>query len=119
MKRLALAALLAVTINAQAADDWSTTDKALAASAMTAYALDWAQTRDIANHPDLYETNPLLGRHPSNGKINIHFIGTGLITLGIAHVLPSTYRKLFLTGVVVVEARFISHNAHLGLKVRF
>ena len=119
MKRLALAALLAVAINAQAADEWTTADKSLAAGVITAYALDWAQTRDISNHHDLRETNPLLGEHPGYAKINNYFVATGLVTLGIAHILPSKYRKIFLTSVVVVEVGFIANNAHLGLKMRF
>ncbi|MGZ3159365.1 MAG: hypothetical protein ACXU7H_09790, partial [Burkholderiaceae bacterium] len=64
----------------------------------TTFALDAAQTFDIKNHPDLYEKNPLLGRHPSDLKIGAYFIGAGFAHNAITKELPTEYRATWQYG---------------------
>ena len=81
--------------------------------------VDWHQTREIAAHPcAYYETNGLMGRHPDAGMVNRHFIETEALVLGSAYLLPE-YRTTILGASAAVEAGFVAHNYHIGLKVSF
>ena len=100
--------------------DWEQTDTVLLATALTASALDWAQTRYIARHPDrFHEINPILGRHPSVGRVDAYFALCGLAAVGLTAVLSKTHRRWFLAGVTVVETAFVLHNDGIGIKARF
>ena len=82
-------------------------------------AVDWHQTREIAAHPcAYYETNAILGRHPDAGMVNRHFIETEAAVLISAAVLPE-YRTTILGASAAIEAGFVAHNYHIGLKVAF
>lgn len=120
MKRtLAVAVGLALSGAAQAAD-WSAIDKALLAGAVTMLGADWAQTRYIAAHPDQFrEKNPLLGSHPSTGKVNAYFLTAIAGTVGLALVLPATERKWFLGGVTVLETVMVIRNNSIGVGMKF
>jgi hypothetical protein len=81
--------------------------------------LDAAQTLDIKNHPDLYETNPLLGRHPSDGKIAAYFIGAGFAHNAITKKLPTEYRAAWQYGWAALEIVTIVRNRQLNLRFNF
>lgn len=101
-------------------DPWSPTSKALAVSAATATALDWAQTRYIAQHPQTYyETNPLLGRHPTVGDVNRYFVGSFILGGAIANYLNDRHRRWFLGAVTFIEIGFIGHNRSIGIGFSF
>jgi hypothetical protein len=52
-------------------------------------ALDWLQTHQIATHPNQWsETNPILGKHPSVGKVNSYFIACEVGHAAISYLLP-------------------------------
>lgn len=79
------------------------------------HGADWAQTRTIAKNPDrFYETNPILGEHPSSGKVNNYFLSTLLAHTLIANSLNSEWRKIFQNAGIGVEAGFSGRN-----KVKF
>lgn len=119
--RLVLATMLACSINAHAADTWSTTDKVLAGAFLSSLTADYLQTRQIAREPDRWyeQGNPLLGDQPSASRVNIIFLTSAVVTLGVAHILPSKWRKVLLVSGTVIEAGFAAHNARIGLKVGF
>lgn len=81
--------------------------------------LDAAQTLDIKNHPDLYETNPLLGRHPSDTKIVAYFIGAGFAHNAITKKLPTEYRAAWQYGWAALEIGTIIRNRKLNLRFNF
>lgn len=109
---LFLLCLLPASLKAQ---EW----QSLAASAATFTVIDWAQTRYITQHPQFYETNPILGKRPSIGRVNTYFagalIGGTLLTLA----LPERDRKWFLGGVTALEVGVTAHNANIGIRVDF
>jgi len=120
--RAALLALAFVLLPSlcQAADPWETTDYALAGAAVAALAVDWGQTRHIAKNPQRFaETNPILGASPSVGKVDAYFVGAMVGTVALAHVLPSDWRQLFLTGVLALELGVVNQNRQLGIKMAF
>ena len=54
--------------------------------------VDYGQTRDIRNHPDRYETNRLLGPHPSDVRIRNYFLTAAVVHPVVTHLLPEQYR---------------------------
>jgi len=98
---------------------WTAQEKRWAALAVTAGAIDWLQTRNIARNPDRWrERNPRLPDHPTLGQVNRHF-ATGLVAGAlIAHFVPE-YRLPFLRTVAIVQFGFAIHNARMGISIRF
>ena len=83
-------------------------------------AMDLGTTLDITRHPDRYEeVNPLLGKHPPQNRVWKHFIGSYLIETGIVYILPPKWSHGFQVGVIGVEAYWVNHNLHIGLRVKF
>ncbi len=119
---LLLLASIAPSVSATEEDSrvWDNTDKLLAATALIATTVDWAQTRYIARHPRQYrELNPILGQHPSTGKVDRYFALSIVAGSAIAIALPSKYRKVWLGGITLVEVGFVIHNHHIGIRADF
>jgi len=97
----------------------STRDWLLEAAYASAQVVDHMQTLDIARHPGLYETNPLLGRHPSDHAIYIHgaavIVGHALTT----YMLPEKYRLYWQASSLALELYVVNHNYELGLLIGF
>lgn len=80
---------------------------------------DYAQTRDIAQHPTYWERNPAIGLHPSVGKVSVYFAGmAGALTVSQFSFSKDTVRTINVA-TAVVEATMVGHNASLGLKFTF
>lgn len=111
---------------------WTKTELALAGTALLVMCIDWGQTRDIKNHPGYHEVNKILGKHPTDQRINLYFPITialgGLIAHygpdGLAYVMPGPwqepvrkwFRSAWLGGWTVNEAYWIKRNYDLGIK---
>src|SRR6266853_3835043 len=80
---------------------WSNDDVQRQLGYSLLHGIDWAQTRTIAKNPNqLHETNPILGEHPSVGKVNNYFLSTLLGHWFLANALPPDARKLFQQGTI-------------------
>jgi hypothetical protein len=102
------------------AEPWDTTDKLLGIAAVTALIVDWGQTRYIAKHPEQFsESNILLGKHPSIGKVNTYFTGAIIGTLVAGNYLSSRNRKILFGTITAVEVIVTSHNRNIGVKISF
>jgi hypothetical protein len=101
------------------ADDWTTGQKAAEAGYLAAVVVDWHQTREGQATPGMRETNPVLGDHPSNAKVNAWFIGSNVAQFLIADALPSDLRNYWLTAGIVFEFSVVKNNKEIGLKVQF
>ena len=116
---LGLAAAAAAT-PATAADEWTAPQASKAASLAALTVADWAQTRNIARHPERWhETNPMLGRHPSVGDVDKHFAVASLIGAAALHALPTRYRDWALNAGLVIEAGCVANNLRLGIGIKF
>ncbi len=115
----ALALLLCVSRAAIAAPPFSRADWAWQAAATASLAVDWAQSRDSARHPALFETNLIMGRHPSASTVNAYFIASAVLDAGIARLLPPPWRRAWQVGTVGVEIVAIRRNALLGVHIHF
>jgi hypothetical protein len=99
--------------------DWSAEQIALGVTLGMLLAADWAQTRYIASHPgEYYETNAILGRHPTRGQVDAYFAGYSLLWWALAEFLPQ-WRTGILGAGVLGSARFVIRNRQLGIKFEF
>lgn len=109
-------ALLLLLIALPAHADWTPQEEAAA----TVYALlldaDYAQTRI----PVGYEKNPILGRHPSNRRVDTYFAAVGVLSGVVLVTMPQRYRFGTLCVAAVVEAVVVSKNtAYVGFRLRY
>ena len=101
-------------------ESWDKTDYLLLGTLVTFTIIDWGQTRYIASNSDRFnELSPLLGDHPSIGKVNRHFVMSSIAIVGVAMILPSKYRKLFLGATAILEIGVTAHNRSIGIGMKF
>lgn len=82
--------------------------------------LDLGTTLDIKNHAapwqlNASESNPLLGRHPSDVKLLGYF---AVVMAGTAvgyRLLPEDYRPLAMSAIIVLEAYCVHRNLKNGM----
>lgn len=117
MKTLLLL-LACLTLNAQA-DELSRDDILGTAAVLTTFAIDYRQTLDIKNHPGMYETNPILGKNPTDRQVKQYFVGASLVTLAAVYLMPAEYRKYFIGGALVMQIYTVGNNKRLGLRATF
>jgi len=119
MKVLGLLYLM-LNSSASMAASWGQNDSQRQWLYLTAHGLDWLQTRYIANHNEAYyETNPILGREPSQEKVDIYFLSTALLHSWLAYSLRPQYRKWFQYSTIVMETGYVGHNINLGIGFDF
>lgn len=107
----------AITSKAQFLHDWSTLDKTLLATSTAANVVDWGQTRTIAMNPDQWrERNPLLGEHPSVGRVNNYFIARLILAPVLAHYLPE-YRTIILSLWLATGVGYSGYNHSIGIRM--
>lgn len=122
MKEFLLALILLASSNVAFAehDEWTADDTKRQAVYLVLHTIDWGQTRNIANNPkQYYEINPVIGEHPTTGRVNGYFLATALLHTGIAYVLPADWRKSFQYVTIVIEAGVTNRNRNLGVKIDF
>jgi hypothetical protein len=101
--------------------------------------MDWAQTRDIVRHQSsceashglplvdiaracqggYYETNPIIGKSPSMGKVNTYFATVMLGHYLIDWQLSDVNQDRFEWATIALEAAVVLHNRHIGLSMKF
>jgi hypothetical protein len=114
-----LSILIATSAQTAFADELTPLEQKRELLVYSTLLLDAAQTLDIKNHPDLYERNPLLGRHPSDLKIGAYFIGAGFAHLAVTKQLPTEYRAAWQYGWAAFEVATIIRNRKLNLRFNF
>ena len=93
-------------------------DYALAASTTGLIVVDWSQTVHFHEYPNKGELNPLLGKHPSEGRVNLLLSLATLTNLGGLR-LPPVSRRCWYVAVLVGETWAVAHNARLGWRIGF
>ena len=81
--------------------------------------IDMLQTLEIANNDAYYETNPILGKHPSEAEVVTYFIARGLVHYQATRMIPQRYRNLFHGYNVVYNYNVIRDNHQLGIRIDF
>jgi hypothetical protein len=96
--------------------EWKTSDTIFFAIYCVLHAIDWSQTLGIAHHPDrYYEINPVIGRHPSTGWVNI-YMGTSLAAVytGVRAMPPKHRWKVWLA-LIGIKSALVALNFSVGL----
>lgn len=115
--------LFATRAFCQDKDEWTAADSALQTTFVVLALVDWKQTREFSGnpqkYPDMYETNPVLGPHPSARKINI-FMGSSIAAHTIIAVLsPKPFRTVWQSFWITVEVHCIHENYKAGVSIHF
>lgn len=86
----------------------------------TLLLVDMFQTLDIAENPDKhYETNPILGEHPSKEEVYLYF-GSGLLLNYLAvKYLPDPWWKVQQVFQIGISLACITNNISLGIGFSF
>ena len=102
------------------AEPWTTEERAWGAVAGTLLLADWATTRYGSRHwhQGYYETNPLLGRHPHQDRVDLHFLIAIPAIYLFADYIPA-YRREFLMVVTAVELGYVANNLRIGWQIKF
>lgn len=110
--------LLLLAMPAQARD-WTNEELGWGAAAAAVRLADWAQTRNIVRNPDRFrEVNPIIGEHPSMGRVDGVFILGSALLFAAAHYFPE-YRRSILQVYVVIGSGVVARNASIGVKMSF
>ena len=125
MKKLILVFLLTFT-SASAIDlqkyykeDLTEVDKANIVLFNVLQGIDMLQTLEIANNDKYYETNKILGKHPSEAKVVTYFIARGQVHYQATRMIPQRYRNFFHGYNVVYNYNVIRDNHQLGIRIDF
>jgi hypothetical protein len=122
MRRLAYVAIFTAALSlilAAPAGARPRTDDDLLGLALGALAVDWAQTRSIADYPQWPELNPILGRRPTRGRVDTYFAACALVLIGATAALDRDDRRAFLRLVILVEGGVVARNLSVGVGLRF
>ena len=109
--------LLSSVANATELDwKWTKADTAIQATWTVLHIVDWSQTRQIAKEPRrFYEGNPILGRHPSVGRVDTYMALSAVANLGVAYALPKPYRRYFQVLSIGITGKCVILNFDIGL----
>lgn len=137
--------LALVSAGANASDEWRTEDIQREGVYGLLLALDWRQTRFIAKHPSEFnEINPLIhldsqrdlsscrqGATPNDTicdrvpdahnlrHVDRYFLATGLLHVGVSHLLPPRSRAIFQYVTIGIEAGYVAYNYKIGVHLDF
>lgn len=81
--------------------------------------VDWGQTRYVARRPELHEINPLIGKHPSIGRVNNYFAISIPANIAFSALVPSKYRSLWQTGRLMIQVSVVSYNRGVSVGTDF
>ncbi len=108
---------------------WSKTDYALEGIWEVLHIIDWGQTRDIENHPGVYETNFWMGHHPSHQTVDLYMGGWAVLHPVITHWIPKKItiaddyeiplRSVFQGISIGATGGCVVKNFRLGLEFKF
>ena len=100
---------------------WSATHIALASAFAVALWIDAAQTRGLAARgwQGYREANPILGPHPTAGRVNTYTAVVGLGVLGTAAAVAGRMRCSVLGVALAIETFTIAGTVREGIAISF
>ena len=120
MLRLTLIILILLLAAPVSAGSWDEENTRLHVPLTALMIVDYGQTLYIADHPIIYyETNVIMGNHPSRRKVTEYFMLSYLTITGITWALPAKWSHWYQKGVITVEAYYTVHNKSIGIGFSF
>lgn len=81
--------------------------------------IDMLQTFEIVDNPAYYETNPILGKHPSKEQVLGYFVLRGIGHYHVTKIIPEKYRGVWHTFSIVANLDTIQNNHSIGIRIGF
>jgi hypothetical protein len=100
-------------------DPWTKQDTYWQLGVLVTQIIDWGQTREIATNPNYYETNKILGEHPTLQEVDRYFIACIAGNYLISKALPNNWRRKWQIGSMLFQTYYINNNYELGIKTNF
>jgi hypothetical protein len=120
MKKFFLLGVIFLLIGCAGNRTWTKADYAREAAFVGLTIIDWGQTRNIAKHPDDYgESNPILGRHPSVGRVNTYFPLAIAGHIIATHYIPHPYRPWWQYIWIAREGYAVGRNYSFGVRMEW
>ena len=95
-------------------------DLLLESTWMALHFVDWRQTVHVAKHPQEFEEmNPILGRHPSVGRVNLYMAAGMVLHPLVSYVLPQPYKKWWQYVTIGLSGGCVVNNFTIGVKMSF
>jgi len=112
--------VLALISTTTQAEPWTAEERAWGVAAGTFLLADWATTRYGSRHWDegYYESNPVLGRHPHQDRVDLHFLIAIPAIYLFADYVPA-YRREFLMAITAIELGYVANNLRIGWHIKF
>jgi len=108
---------LLLGLSACSPSPWTRSDTMRQTAVLGLMAVDYHQTRVIASDPMKWEEyNPILGRHPSGGKVDAYFLSLAVGHTAVAAVLPSKWRAYWQYFYIGAEGVCVVHNFGEGIR---
>lgn len=125
MKKLILSFLLLAAHSLSAGAEeinnvWTEEDTISEVAIGALFVIDEKQTKEIFRLKEMhvgtyYEKNPLIHKDSITG----YFIGTYLVQVTAAYLLPAPSRHLFQAGIVALEVTTTARNKYIGIHIKF
>ena len=100
-------------------EDLTNVDKANIVLFNVLQTIDMLQTLEIAYNDDYYETNKILGKHPSEAHVVAYFVARGIAHYHLTHIVPAKYRNYFHGYNVIYNYNTVKDNHNLGIRINF
>lgn len=112
MKSLAVFLCLSTSVWA-----WNTQDTILEVAYTALLIVDWHQTNEIADRPDLWhEHNPSLGKHPSKAAVNRFMMASMVLHPVVSVLLHTPYRTGWQVASIGLEIGCCAVNIRIGIR---
>lgn len=98
---------------------WTKTEKAKEAAWLILHAVDYKQTQYAMEEGGFKELNPLLGEHPSEGRLNTFALLGAVLHFVTTHYIEKEYRAIWQNITIGTKAAVVGWNFHVGAKVEF
>ena len=100
-------------------EDLTETDKKAIVVFNILQGIDMLQTLEIANNDKYYETNKILGKHPSEAEVVAYFVFRGFAHYHATNIIPQKYRNYFHGYNIIYNYNTIKDNHELGIRIDF
>lgn len=94
-------------------------DKKLIVTSTILQGIDMLQTLEIANNDNYYETNPILGKHPSEFQVITYFITRAFTLSELTKMTSQKYRGFVHAFNIAYNYDTVKKNHSIGIRIGF
>ena len=94
-------------------------DKSLIVASTILQGIDMLQTLEIANNDKYYETNPILGKHPSEFQVIAYFVTRAYTLSELTKMTPLKYRGFTHAFNIAYNYDVVRKTHSIGIRIDF